>query len=251
MSARLEDRPLIKDLKRDAILSGGAGLVFTAIFGLALGNALGLGLSHASAATAFYAAYMAAAWPWLMDNKPALHSLGPANRVTIFRAALVANVGALCLAPGAAAGWAITLLALATFSLDAVDGTVARRYGVASRFGAGFDAELDALFTLILAVLVFRMERAGAFVLVAGAWRYVFLLLMWFWPLFGADLPYSSRRRVVCGVQVGALVLSMSPLVAQPLSGWIAAASVSLLSLSFAIDIAWLVRQHAPRGPRS
>lgn len=243
MSARLEDRPLIADLKRDALLSAGAGFAFTAAFGLGLGSALGLGILHVLAAMALYAAYMAAAWPWLADNTPALHSLGPANRITIFRAALVANVGAISIAPSAATGWAITLLALFTFALDAVDGAIARRYGVASRFGARFDAELDALFTLILAVLVFRMERAGAFVLVAGAWRYVFLLLMWIWPLFGGDLTYSSRRRIVCGVQVGALVLCLSPLVTQPLSGWIAAVSVSLLSLSFAIDIVWLLRK--------
>ena len=50
----------------------------------------------------------------------------------------------------------------------AFDGPAARRSGIASRFGARFDMETDALMILVLAVLAWRWDRAGAWVLLPG-----------------------------------------------------------------------------------
>ena len=94
---------------------------------------------------------------------------GAANRVTLVRLALATLLAALvgdasrgrrwrrCRRPGWS--WsAATLTAL----LDAVDGPLARRSGLTSAFGARFDMETDAAFTLVLCALVLQAGQAGA-----------------------------------------------------------------------------------------
>ncbi len=244
MAAHLEDRPLLKDLKHDALVSMGAGLIATACVALGLAAFLDLSPAHGFVAAILYVGYMWVAWTWLPDHAPH-RTLGPANRITIFRAALVANIGMITLEPSTAPahGWLVTSFAIVTFALDGVDGAVARKHAVASRFGARFDAELDAALTLLLAVLVFRMGRAEGFVLLAGAWRYIFLGLMYVLPALHAELPYSQRRRLICGVQIGTLIACLSPLLPTLTAIWLANISVALLSMSFMIDIIWLLRK--------
>ena len=80
-------------------------------------------------------------------------------------------------------------------SLDAVDGWLARRLGLASRFGARFDLEIDALLILILAVLVWQTGRVGAWLLAIGAMRYAFAALGMILPMLRRPLRPSRRRK--------------------------------------------------------
>ena len=90
------------------------------------------------------------------------------------------------------------LIAVA-LSLDAVDGWLARRLGLASRFGARFDLEIDALLLLILALLVWQADRVGAWVLVIGLLRYAFVAAgLARGPGCATPLPPSRRRQTVC-----------------------------------------------------
>src|SRR6185437_12999615 len=88
---------------------------------------------------------------------------------------------AVALMPLVGLGWhglAAALVAyagMAALVLAGVDGWAARRSGFASRFGARFDMESDALFVLALAALVYRTGQAGAWVLTLGAMRYIFV----------------------------------------------------------------------------
>ena len=75
-------------------------------------------------------------------------------------------------AGGLAGSW---LVATLTALLDAVDGALARRSGLASDFGARFDMETDAAFTLVLCALVLQAGQAGPWVLAAGLMRYAFV----------------------------------------------------------------------------
>ena len=101
---------------------------------------------------------------------------GAANQITTIRAMLVALIAALFGEPRfpiVATGAAIaSLLAIA---LDGVDGWLARRQRIASDFGARFDMEIDALLVLVLAILVSQFEKAGAWVIVSGLLRYIFV----------------------------------------------------------------------------
>jgi phosphatidylglycerophosphate synthase len=150
-------------------------------------------------------------------------------------------LSALVLTPVSAASlWFCIVTATCALLLDGVDGTLARRAGISSRFGARFDMEVDALLIGVLALLAWHFERAGVWVLAAGLLRYAFVAAAWVIPWLRASLPPSLRRKTICIVQSTALLICMGPIVPQELAPWAAAAGVALLAYSFAVDVFWL-----------
>jgi phosphatidylglycerophosphate synthase len=143
---------------------------------------------------------------------------------------------------------AVAVLALA---LDGVDGWLARLRGTQSRFGARFDMETDALLALVLSVLAWQSGRAGAWVLTAGLMRYAFLVATLLWQWLGRPLPESRRRKTICVLQLIALIACVAPVL--PDGGRAAAAlcAVLMVSGSFALDIAWLVRHRLGTMPKA
>lgn len=159
-----------------------------------------------------------------------------ANLVTTCRLALALS---LWLVPGDRA-WTLVWIATAAAVLDGVDGPLARRRGEATAFGARFDMETDAWLILTLSVLVWRFDKAGAWILVSGLMRYAFVAAAWPWPWLAADLAPSTRRKAACVVQIVTLIVALSPLASWPASAAIAAAGLALLMWSFAADVLWL-----------
>lgn len=170
--------------------------------------------------------------------------VGLCNLVTLSRVALIASLAVPVVggAPAAPVAWTLTGIAALALSLDGVDGWLARRARLTSAFGARFDMEVDALSGALLAIAALQSGKAGPWVLALGLMRYVFLAASLVWPWLGADLPPSQRRRVVCVIQIGALVLLLAPPVAPPVSGLIAMAATLALGWSFAVDVLWLRR---------
>ena len=179
---------------------------------------------------------------------------GAANRVTTARAALAALVAG-CIGERADGRVAATVvvLAIAVAALDGVDGQLARRGGTASAFGARFDMEVDAGVILALATLAWQWEKAGAWVILSGLLRYLFLaggaVVAW----LRAPLPPSVRRKTICVVQVVGLIAVVAPVVAPPVSTFLAAVGLLALVWSFAVDVCWLWRPAvaAPHGARA
>lgn len=170
-------------------------------------------------------------------------TLGPANLVTAGRLAIVATMaGGIWQLPSVALTWAFVVLAVVGAALDGVDGALARRSAMQSRFGARFDMETDALLILVLSALAWRMDKAGAWVVLAGALRYLFVAAAWPWPWMAADLPESWRRKVTCVVQIATLIAALLPVLTPPWSAVIAGAGLVLLIWSFAVDVRWLAR---------
>ena len=170
-------------------------------------------------------------------------ALGPANVITALRATLVALVTALLWAPAVGRTAALVVwVASVAAALDGVDGWLSRRTGMESRFGARFDMETDAWLILALGVLVWRYDKAGAWVLLSGALRYLFIAAGWGLAWMRGTLPPSLRRKIVCVVQIVGLIVAMAPVVRPPLSTFIALASLLALAWSFAVDVAWLWR---------
>lgn len=182
-------------------------------------------------------------WRWLPQHQPQSR-LGPANRVTLVRLLLTALVAGAIGAPALTAeyAWITTGLALLALALDGVDGWLARRRDCASAFGARFDMETDALFILVLALLVWQRGTVGGWILLAGLLRYLFVAAGALSPWLRAPLPPSRRRQAVCVIQVVALIVCLSPPIGPVQGHWIAAGSLLLLGGSFAIDIRWLHR---------
>jgi phosphatidylglycerophosphate synthase len=223
----------------------GSAVAGAVVFGVALGaqTALALGVAYPFKAFALFLVTMGVALSRLGRHHP-FDRLGLANGITAFRALLMSLVaGAVGESGGDELALAAGLTALGATILDGADGRAARRSGMASPFGARFDMEVDALLMLALAVLVYQFQKAGGWVLASGLLRYAFVAAGWRLPWMRRALPPSRRRQVVCVIQLAGLMLAIAPFVPVPLSVWIAAASLTVLTWSFGVDIIWLWRR--------
>ncbi|MGW1729873.1 CDP-alcohol phosphatidyltransferase family protein [Streptomyces sp. NBC_01544] len=171
-------------------------------------------------------------------NRP----FGPANGVTLARTTLVGGVAALVADSFVSRPPLAVLAALATVALilDAVDGQVARRTGTVSSLGARFDMEVDAFLILVLSVHV--ATSLGAWVLLIGAMRYVFVVAARVLPWLRGPLRPSMARKTVAALQ-GIVLLAVGAGIIPRLPAYAAAlGALALLVWSFARDIGWLWR---------
>lgn len=171
--------------------------------------------------------------------------LGFANAVTLMRLALAAALAG-SLAAGAASGvaaWSITAVAAVALALDGADGWLARRQGLVSEFGARFDMEVDSLLAAVLAGIVLLEGKTGPEVLILGLARYLFVGASAVMPWLAAPLPESMRRKAVCVLQIGTLVVLTVPDVAGTGARAMAVVAAAALVWSFACDIRWLARR--------
>ena len=174
---------LRRDAARDLAVAGALVVALAA----ALGAAIPLGPGYAIKAALLFAVGAWLVWRGLGHHPHA--RFGPANRITLLRLGAAALLAALVgeavphapLAAMPAVAWWLVIVATATALLDAVDGALARRSGLASAFGARFDMETDAFFTLLLCALVVQAGQAGPWVLASGLMRYAFVAAAWVW----------------------------------------------------------------------
>jgi phosphatidylglycerophosphate synthase len=212
---------------------------------LTLAHLAPFGVAYAAKVMSVYAVGAALIWLALRDPHRHPHSrCGAANRLTLLRFALCALLAGLlgeANARGDALLWLLIVSATVTAVLDAVDGTLARRSGLASEFGARFDMETDAWLTLVLCLLLLHFDKLGAWVLAAGLMRYAFVSAARIWPWLAAPLPPSRRRQAVCVAQITTLIVCLCPIVPRALATALAAASLAALTLSFALDLRYLL----------
>lgn len=221
-----------------------AGLALTLVVAAGLAMTPALSPAHPVYAGAVFAG-IAALLHRARRARGLAERLNPADRVTLARALPVALLAgmtpeAAALAPGSP--WLVGAGA-AALALDGLDGLVARRRGTATALGARFDMELDAFFILVLALLVFQLDKAGAWVLLLGAPRYAFLAAARLVPALRGELAPSRRRKVVCVLQTATPLACLAPVVGADAAAPACATALALACASFAIDIAALVRR--------
>jgi phosphatidylglycerophosphate synthase len=170
--------------------------------------------------------------------------LGLCNIVTLVRLVIVAALVAP-LAVGGGQSWVVFALASLALALDGVDGWLARRGGLVSGFGARFDVEVDSLFALVLALLALGSGKVGAFVLLLGLMRYVFVLAAALFPWLGQPLPERFSRKAVCVLQLSTLIVIQLPVVSGGVATALAVFASGVLIWSFALDIRYLWRARA------
>ena len=238
-----------KDTSSRVLRAAHPAAVATALMAVALAagatllaRALALGPAYVAKVLAGYAVVAFLVLTSLRAHHP-FPRFGPANQVTLARAALVAMLAGLAGEPGGADFAPLAFaLALVAAVLDAADGWLARATGMTSAFGARFDMETDAALLAVLSVLAWQLGKAGPWVLAIGLARYAFVAagagLAW----LRRPLPPSFRRRLVCAVQMVALVAALAPVVAPPAGAVLAAAALAALCYSFAADVRWLGR---------
>jgi len=176
-------------------------------------------------------------------------AFGIANYVTTVRAVLAVAAGAaIAASPSSQAAWFVVGAAAAATVLDAVDGWAARRFGQSSAFGARFDMETDALLLLALSMLLKSGGKLGAWVILIGALRYLFVFAGLLWPVLNGPLPHSMRRKTVCVWQGVSLLVALAPITPVAFAVGVTALALALLVYSFAVDVWWLLA-HAPGRP--
>ena len=174
--------------------------------------------------------------------------LGPADLVTLVRLLLTCAVCALVLDPVPDAGsmTVASAIALAAIVLDGVDGRVARRTGTASELGARFDMETDAFLILVLSVGVAPL--VGAWALLAGLARYLFVAASWAWPWLDRRLPPRYWRKVVAASTGIVLAVVLPGLLPESVSVVAVGVVTLLVAESFGSDVVWLVRHRSDDG---
>ena len=237
---RLPDSPL----RASALTAKLLGLVVLVALAGAARTALPLGDRYPLKVAALFAAVMGLSIGFLRQHHP-FTQFGAANQITTLRAMLVALVAGLVGEPRLpAVAVAAAAASVAVTALDGVDGWLARRHRIASRFGARFDMEIDALLILALSVLAWRHDKAGAWVIASGLLRYVFVAAGALAPWLRAALPPSRRRQAICVVQIATLTAVMLPAIHPPASALLAGGALAALAGSFLVDTLWL-RRHA------
>jgi phosphatidylglycerophosphate synthase len=185
----------------------------------------------------------------ILQGLPAHHpfrSIGAANFATAARGVLVALLAAVIgERVSNAAQYVVLAVGMIAATLDGVDGWLARRSNTASRFGARFDMETDALLILTLAVLAWQFEKADAWVILSGVLRYAFVLASLALSWMATPLFPSFRRKTVAVLQTVALLLVLAPFVPRAASAPIAGVALFALALSFLVDVLWLKREGA------
>lgn len=176
--------------------------------------------------------------------------IGAANHVTLARAIMIAGLAGLLPYPQLVMdyGWWVLAIAGIALALDGVDGAIARSTRTETDFGARFDMELDAFFIMILCGLVWMAGQVGIWVLLIGLMRYAFVGAGLLLPGLRRPLPPSFRRRLICVVQIAGLMICLAPPTGPMAATLVAAAALGLLSLSFILDVHWLLR-HRPSHP--
>jgi phosphatidylglycerophosphate synthase len=224
------------------------GLVAQVVLLAALGTTVGLGALGWVVGVASGVVVNAAVARGLARDGAGL--LGPADLVTLTRATLAGGVAALVADSFLRQPAVTTLVALtvAALVLDAVDGWVARRTDTASSFGRRFDGEVDAFLILVLSVYVAR--SVGAWVLLIGAARYLFLVAGWALPWLRGLLPPRYWRKVVAAVEGIVLTVAAADVLPRPLVYAALVVALALLVESFGRDVWWLWCRRTPEGGR-
>lgn len=170
---------------------------------------------------------------------------GLCNTVTLGRAALVALLFGATMAPREAMAWLVFGIGAVALAMDGIDGWLARRSGLESDFGARFDMETDAALGAVLSLWLLLLDITGIEVLALGFMRYGFVAASVIDPRLRAPLPPSLRRKTICVVQIGALLVLAFPLLPDNLIVPVSSAAVAALTYSFAADVLWLERRTA------
>ncbi|WP_224815364.1 CDP-alcohol phosphatidyltransferase family protein [Hasllibacter sp. MH4015] len=241
----IENKPLSAHAPQGARLPVRA---FAGVGAVGALGVLGMGLISSGGALAVglaaYAAALVVARAGLLRSYP--HGiLGWCNAVTLLRLALVCGLIGWLIAPPNP--WLVFAVAAFAFAADGLDGWLARREGLSSGFGARFDLEVDSALALSLALHGYQSGAVGAYVILLGLPRYVFFVAQAVWPWLGADLPERFSRKVVCVVQIAALLAVLLPIAPPALAQTLAGGAALGLAWSFARDVAWL-RQNGARA---
>jgi phosphatidylglycerophosphate synthase len=159
------------------------------------------------------------------------------NLVTALRVLLTSL---LALDPGSTLGASRSLQAgviALVFTLDGLDGRLARRLDASSLQGARFDVEADGYLVLVVCSL-HALAGLGGWVLIGGLLRYAYVLARW--RFRGRDEPRLPFARYAFCAALTALTLAL--VAPGALGPALAALGTAILIASFSRSFLWTFR---------
>ncbi len=105
--------------------------------------------------------------------------------------------------------WGVAVGAMMVFITDGMDGWWARRSGTVSAFGAWLDKETDALYVLVLAMLLVNLGYMASWFLGIGLLRYFYFVAIWPWRLRRPQEPRFRWGKVVAGILMGTMPIAL------------------------------------------
>ncbi|MBT3315018.1 MAG: CDP-alcohol phosphatidyltransferase family protein [Anaerolineae bacterium] len=150
-----------------------------------------------------------------------LPTLGWGNAISFARGIFIAGLLGFLFSPWAE-GWLawlpFTFYLFAALS-DILDGYLARINNHVTKLGAALDMNNDSWGVLIVTLLVFWYGQVPLWYLPVGLARYFFIFGLWLREKQGKqnfEMPFSYRRRIFAGVQMGFIVSMLAPLFSPP-----------------------------------
>ena len=150
-----------------------------------------------------------------------LPRLGWANAVSYARGIFIAALFGFLFSPWPDNGLAwlpFTFYLLASLS-DILDGYLARITNHVTALGGALDMENDSWGVLIVTGLAFWYGQVPIWYLPVGLARYIFIFGLWLREKQGKEnleMPFSFRRRIFAGVQMGFIVAMLAPVFSAP-----------------------------------
>jgi phosphatidylglycerophosphate synthase len=148
----------------------------------------------------------------------------------------------------------VLAVAVVALGLDGIDGWLARRQGYVSEFGARFDMEVDSVLALVLAVSAAVAGGLGPAAILLGVPRYAFALALWACPGCAATCQSGSAAKLVCVVQLSALIALQLPILPTGLAdgdgdgGWPGACLVLRCRRGLAVAAPGMTQHKAADG---
>ena len=228
----------LKGLRQETHRTLGFGFVGLLLAFPLLAELIEANLLHIAISVLVYAAIAVAIVMFLPLHLPQSR-FGPANRISLLRGLIIAVLAGFAWNTPASPDveWVVFILASCALVLDGVDGTVARRSGMASELGARLDRELDGLLTLVLCCVIYLSGRVEAFVLIAGMMHYAFLVARKLNLMSATSLPPSFRRQAAGVLSSVLLVVCCAPSMGASVDMGLALTVIVLLTTSFSCDI--------------
>ena len=99
-------------------------------------------------------------------------------------------------------------LIIISLALDGVDGYLSRYLKQMTSFGELFDQEVDNFMMLTLATSLYLNINISPIIFLIPFCRYVFIFSSYFIEWLNRDLPFSWRRKYICGGGIFVMILS-------------------------------------------
>lgn len=197
---------------------------------LGLGSAVYLDATLGWFVVTSFSFFVLITFTWKAVDLP--YGFGFANWVTTFR---LVSLLTLALVPHQLSDLHLFGLLLLLITLDGLDGYVARRWSHQSRAGELLDMETDAFLVLLMAWWHFSSGKVGWWILVPGAFRYIYELFGRFLPEVESDYLPKKVRATIAVIFFIALLI---PFIDQGnLATWILGASSLGIMVSFGLSI--------------